>query len=170
MTAKEAPTPGGALEVRVGWRRDDPAIAADAIAFWEKLAVLPAGVAPAERAKELVAGLYRDGTLVAVATAVAERVDFLGARFLMLRSMNGPDLPRETAHEALAGPVRDVLEQWALDNPDEAVAGVVTLIDPRAWGALAHVPVWPVWPLTLVGYLGDGRQVRACWFDHYRTA
>jgi hypothetical protein len=29
------------------------------------------------------------------------------------------------------------------------------------------MPVWPVWPLSLVGYLNDGRQVRVCWFDHF---
>ena len=34
--------------MRVAWRRDDPEIEADAIAFWSRIGVLPEGVDPAE--------------------------------------------------------------------------------------------------------------------------
>jgi len=43
----EAPAAGEGLDVRIAWRRDDAALEADAIAFWERLGVLPADVAPA---------------------------------------------------------------------------------------------------------------------------
>jgi len=34
------------FEVRPAWRRDDPEIEADAIAFWRRLDLLPKDVAP----------------------------------------------------------------------------------------------------------------------------
>jgi hypothetical protein len=35
------------------WRRADAKVAADVVEFWKRLDVLPAGIAPEERAKEL---------------------------------------------------------------------------------------------------------------------
>lgn len=167
MAKDKAAAAGEGLDVRVAWRRDDLAVQADAIAFWERLGVLPAGVAPEQRARELAAAVYKDGALVAVATAVPQRIDFLRANFLLLRSMADPACPREEAQVAFADPVRKALEEWAVANPEQRLAGVVTFVDPKAIGELAYMPVWPVWPLSLVGYLADGRQVRVCWFDHF---
>lgn len=167
MAKDKAPAAGEELDVRVAWRRDDPVLEADAIAFWERLGVLPADVAPAQRAKELAAGVYKDGALVAVVTAVPQRIDFLRANFLQLRSIADPACSREEVQAAFANPVRRTLEEWAAANPEQALAGVVTFVDPKVVGELAHMPVWPVWPLSLVGYLNDGRQVRVCWFDHF---
>lgn len=167
MAKDKVPAAGDGLDVRVAWRRDDLAIRADAIAFWERLGVLPPGVSPEQRAGELAAAVYKNGALVAVATAVPQRIDFLRANFLQLRSMADPACSREEVQVAFADPVRKALEEWAAANPDQGLAGVVTFVDPKAVGELAHMPIWPVWPLSLVGYLHDGRQVRVCWFDHF---
>jgi hypothetical protein len=156
------------FEVRIAWRRDDPAIEADAIDFWTRNGLLPEGVSPEQRAKELVAAAYKNGVLVAVATAVPEQIGFLRARCLRLRSMADPGCPRDDVEAAFAAPIRRALEGWAADHPEETLAGVVTFVEPRAWGELARMPVWPDSRLTLVGYLNDGRQVRAFWFDHFR--
>jgi hypothetical protein len=52
------------------WRRNDPKIAADAIALWQRLGALPANLDPTVRAKELCLAAYCDGELVGISTMV----------------------------------------------------------------------------------------------------
>jgi hypothetical protein len=158
----------GAFDVRVAWRRDDAGIEADAIAMWARSGILPTNVTPEARAKELVVAAYADGKLAAVATAVIEPIPFLRNRFFVVRSMTDPDLRRHGAQVAISLPVKHTLEQWALAHPEEKVAGLIGFVEPGAWGPLEREPVTPPIPLTVVAYANDGRQVRACWFDHFR--
>lgn len=168
MAGCDEPESGGEFEVRVAWRRDDSRIEADAIEMWTRLAILPANVKPEERAKELVVAAYKGGRLAAVCTAVVERVDFLRARFLVLRSMTHPDFRRTHAQVALTLPTKRTLEEWAAAHPGEKIAGVIGFVEPGIWGEIAQSPVSGPWPLTLVAYTPEGHQVRAAWFDHYR--
>ncbi|MDB5691245.1 MAG: hypothetical protein JWO81_308 [Alphaproteobacteria bacterium] len=156
------------LEIRAAWRRDDPRIEADAIAFWERLGLLPPGTSPEQRAKELIAVAYRGDRLVAVSTATIEWFEHLRARFAVLRGATDPEHRRSRAQLALAMPSRDALERWALDHPEEKLAGGLAFVETGEWGDFARLPVWPQSDLALVGYTKDGRQVRAAWFDHYR--
>jgi hypothetical protein len=156
------------LEVRPAWRRGDPEIERDAIAFWNRLGLLPASVRPEERARELIAAAYLGGELIAVSTATIELIDFLGARFAVLRGATDPAHRRSRAQLALAVPSRRVLEEWALAHPEEKLAGGIAAVDAADWGEFARLPVWPESALTLIGYLPDGRQIRAAWFDHFR--
>jgi hypothetical protein len=162
------PTPAGTIEIRPAWRRDDPQIEADAIAFWARLRLLPADASPEERAKELIAAAYRDGQLVAVSTATIEWFDHLRARFAVLRGATDPAHRRGRAQLALAVPSRDLLERWALDHPEERLAGGIAFVETAEWGEFARLPVWPESELTFIGHATDGRQVRVAWFDHYR--
>lgn len=165
-----ADTPNGVegFDLRIGWRRADAKLEADAIALWERTGILPDDVTPAERAKELVAGAYKGGQLISLCTAVVEDIPFLRARFIVLRSMTDPGHRRSHAQFALALPVRKTLEDWALANPKEKAAGVIGFVEPGAWGDFDRLPVAPIWPLTVVAYTHDGKQVRAYWFDHFR--
>jgi hypothetical protein len=156
------------FDVRIGWRRDDSGFEADAIALWKRTGILPADVTPEERARELVAGAYKGGRLISLCTAVVEHIPFLRARFIVLRSMTDPDQRRSHGQFALALPVRKTLEDWALAHPEEKAAGVIGFVEPGAWGDFDKLPVSPIWPLTVVAYTHDGKQVRACWFDHFR--
>jgi hypothetical protein len=167
VTGQETPE-AGAFEVRIAWRRDNAEIEADAIAMWKRSGILPADVSPEARAKELAAALYADGKLAAVATAVIEHIGFLRHRFFVLRSMTNPDLRLRGAQNAITLPVKRTLEQWAIDHPEEKAAGVIGFVEPGAWGEFNRLPIWPIWPLTLVAYTHDGKQVRAAWFDHFR--
>jgi hypothetical protein len=168
VTTEDRPAGAEGFEVRIGWRRNDARLEADAIALWERTGILPDDVTPAERARELVAGAYQDGQLISLCTAVVEPIPFLRARFVVLRSMTDPDHRRSHGQFALALPVRKTLEEWALANPAEQVAGVIGFVEPGAWGDFDKLPVAPIWPLTVVAYTHDGKQVRACWFDHFR--
>jgi GNAT superfamily N-acetyltransferase len=157
---------GKALEIRVAWRRDDPEIEADAVQFWTRLGLLPSGVSPEERAKELVCVAYADGRLIAVGTAAIEHIPQLRANFAVIRGATDPDYRRLGAMWALAEPVRATLEQWAIDNPEERLAGRLGFVEHGAWGELAKMPV--VSRLMLFGYTAEGRQIRGDWFDHFR--
>lgn len=167
--AEDEPETGEGFDVRAAWRRDDLLIEADAIEMWTRLGVLPEDVRPQDRARQLVAAAYRGNRLAAVCTAVIEPIPFLRARFLVLRSMTDPDFRRTHAQIALAMPVKSILEEWALANPEEKIAGVIGFVAPGAWGDFAAMPVAPLWSWTLVAYTHDGHQVRAVWFDHYRV-
>jgi hypothetical protein len=168
VTTEEKPAGADGFEVRIGWRRNDARLEADAIALWERTGLLPDDVTPAERAKELVASAYLDGQLISLCTAVVEPIPFLRARFVVLRSMTDPAHRRSHGQFALALPVRKTLEDWALANPEEQAAGVIGFVEPGAWGDFDKLPVSPIWPLTVVAYTHDGKQVRACWFGHFR--
>ena len=167
----EPPLAGGSIadfEVRTAWRRDDSRIAADAIEFWTRLGLLPPGVRPEDRAKELIAAAYRDGRLVAVATATLDWIPKLRARFAIVRGATDPDYRRSHAQLALAVPSREALRLWSLAHPDEKLAGGIAFVERGEWGDFTRLPVWPESELMLVGYDDLGRQVRASWFDHFR--
>jgi hypothetical protein len=129
---------------------------------------LPKGVAPERRAKELIAAAYRQGELIAAATATIERIDFLRARFAVIRGATDPAHRRSHAQLALALPSRQALQQWAIAHPAERLAGGFVFVNQSEWGDFTRLPVWPESELAVVGYAEDGHQLRAAWFDHFR--
>jgi len=155
------------FEVRPAWRRDDPAIEADAIEFWTRLELLPEGVSPEERAKQLIAAAYKDGRLVAVSTATLDYFEFLRARFAVIRGSTDPEFRRSHAQLALSQASREAIHQWARANPDENYAGAIAFVDRREWGEFARLPVWPESELQFAGYDQRGRQIRVRWFEDF---
>lgn len=121
-------------------------------------------MAPEARAKELVAAAYRDGELIGVTTATLERLENLRARFAVFRAAVDPAQRRTHAAIALAIYTRDLMEEWAEDNPDEKIAGLAGVVENREIAARLREPYWPVTRLGLVGHTSDGRQIRVAWF------
>ena len=80
--------------VKIGWRLHDPVIEAEAEDLWRRLKVLPRGVDPKRRAKEIVATAYVDGRMAGVATAVVENVALVRQRFAMWRCAVAPESRR----------------------------------------------------------------------------
>lgn len=156
------------FQVHVVWGREDPRVAADAIEMWRRTGILPAEVAPEDRAGQLASAAYSEGRLAAVATGVVEQIDFLRARFIVVRSMTAPDFRRSHAQIALAMATMPALEAWAKANPGEKVAGLIAFVEPGAWGEAARMPRGPYFGWTLVGYTKNGHQIRVVWFDHFR--
>jgi GNAT superfamily N-acetyltransferase len=124
-------------------------------------------VAGEQRAKELIAAAYREGALVAVSTAKIERIDFLRARFAVIRGATDPAHRRGHAQLALAVPSRRALQDWAIAHPGEKLAGGFVVVNQGDWGDFTKYPVWPESELALVRYTEDGHQLRAAWFDHF---
>jgi hypothetical protein len=167
--AEEGTLSVAGFDIRLAWRRDDAGVEADAIEMWTRLGILPPDVRAEDRARQLAAAAYSEGRIAAVATGVVEQIDFLRARFVVMRSMTAPEFRRTHAQIALALPTITMLEEWAKANPEEKVAGLIAFVEAGAWGEAARVPRGPHFGWTLVAYTQDGRQVRVIWFDHYRV-
>jgi hypothetical protein len=169
MSSLAKDQPATDLDLRPAWRRDDAAIEGDAIAFWRRLGILPANVAPEGRARELVAAAYRDGELIGVTTATLDRIESLRARFALVRAAVDPGHRRTHAAIALLVYTRDLLERWAAEHPEEGIAGIAGVIENREVAARLREPYWPVTRLGLVGHMPDGRQIRVAWFKEGRV-
>lgn len=167
MTRPEEMIPG--LELRPAWRLNDARIEADAVAFWERLNILPADVKPEQRAKELIAVVYKDARVVGVHTATIERVEQVRTRLAMLRSAVEPDYRRTRVSWALTLYSRDLLERWSRDNPDERLGGLGAILESAQLAERAREPYWPLTRFILAGFLPDGRQLRISWFEDFRV-
>lgn len=167
MTNPEEMIPG--LELRPAWRLNDTRIEADAIAFWERLHILPADVKPEDRAKELIAVVYKDARVVGVHTATIERVEQVRTRLAMLRSAVEPDYRRTRVSWALTLYSRALLERWSRDNPHERLGGLGAILESAQLAERAREPYWPQTRFILAGFLPDGRQLRISWFEDFRV-
>jgi len=155
-------------DMRPAWRLDDPEIAAEAIAFWRRLDILPPDVAPEDRARELGAVAYQDGRIVGVTTARLARLDQVRARLAMLRGAVDPDHRRSRVGFAMLLYTRELIERWSMANPHERVAGLGAVIESPDLVVRQKQPYWPTPRLGLIGFTPDGRQIRVSWFEDFR--
>jgi hypothetical protein len=156
------------VEIRPGWRHEDPELERDVVAFWRRLGILPPDVVPEARAKELCCLTYLDGQVAAVSTATLEVLPFLKARFAMMRIAVDPAHRRRHLGESILLSSRGLLERWSLATPQENVKGVAAVVQAANIEELKRLPVWPKTGLNLVGYTVDGQQIRVSWFEHAR--
>jgi hypothetical protein len=149
------------------WRLNDQNIERQAIQFWRTLNILPRGVEPEARAKELCAIAHRGVEVAGVSTVSIEELRFLRSRFAMFRCAVAP--PHRLSHVAYELTVfsRALLERWSLEHPEEPVKGMGLIIEAEI-GKRAQQPLWPVTGLTLVGFTPQGLQIRVAWFPHAR--
>lgn len=157
------------IEWRVAWRKDDPALEADAEAFWREQGVLPAGVTPADRLKELCVLAYSEGRLAAVSTTVIRELPFLKNNFAMFRCVVAPEFRGHSVARIIAREAREAIETWSLDNPHEGVMGLATIVQSADIQAKSRAAVWRSSGLTLVGYNENNEQIRVAWFGHARV-
>lgn len=157
------------FELRPAWRLNDARIEADAAAFWKRLDILPPGVPPEQRAKELIAVVYKDGAIVGVHTAAIDRLEQVRARLAMLRSAVDPDYRRTHVSMALTLYSRALLQRWSSDNPHERLAGLGAIVESAELAERGKQPYWPQTRFILAGFLPDGRQLRISWFDDFRV-
>ena len=163
-----APELPAGLAIRPAWRRGHAALEADAVAFWNRLGILPRGIRAEERAKELVAVAYRGDAIVGVITAQLVVLDQVRARLAMIRAAVDTDLRRTHLAFALMLDARAMLEQWSRANPDERLAGLGAVIEAPELRAREVQPFWPLSRFGVIGYAPNGRQIRVSWFEDFR--
>ena len=124
------------------WRRADAKVAADVVAFWKRLDVLPAGIAPEERAKELCTVAYRGGELIGVSTMVLDVLPQLKERFGFFRCLVAPEHRQQGLARVLAVHSRNLLAEWSKRHPEEKVLGMAAIVESPALDLLSRQPVW----------------------------
>jgi GNAT superfamily N-acetyltransferase len=147
------------------WRLDDPKLAAETLALWQRLDAMPPHVAE-DRVKELCAVAYRDGELVGVSTVVLDHLPQLGYRFGLFRCLVDPAYRQQGLARNLTVYSRDSLAGWSKDHPEEAVVGMAAVVESPKLDELGKQPVWPASGLTLMGYTQNDLQIRIVWFEH----
>lgn len=152
------------LDIRIAWRKNDPEIERDAIAFWRRLDILPPGASAEERAKELVLAAYADGQLIGLTTAEVGLFPQVRTRLAMLRGAVDPSHRRSYVGLAMYPIALETLENWAASNPEEKVTGVGGIIEAPQLAELERMPYWPEVRVGLIGFTADGRQIRVRWF------
>lgn len=155
---------------KAAWRLDDLQITSDAIALWESLAAMPAGTSPADRVSEIVVCAYDGDRLAGLATTTIELHRPTRRKFAFYRTLVSPDSRQQGLMHQLGAQAHAILLAWALEHPDESLAGLATvrqknfLNDPRR-----GKPVSPGLGSMLVGFTPRDQPVRLKWFPHIRV-
>ena len=169
--ADPASEPLARTDYRVAWRRDDPELERDAIAFWRRLGILPPGVSPEARAKELCCLGYIDGEVAAVSTASVESLPFLRARAALYRCATAPEHRRRWLVAQISVQSFAALERWSAEHPEAGVKGMAAILDTPMYVQMKRKPVWKFrkdFELVLIGHTNDGLQMRMAWFPGVR--
>lgn len=154
------------------WQNRDPDAAGQAMALWDRLGVLPAGVSGRERAAQLCGAAFVGGALAGVSTVALGVLPQLKARFGFFRCLVVPEHRRRHLARQLAVHARQVLAGWSKANPREKVLGMVSVVENPRLAETSKLPVWSA-PgiengLLLVGHTLRGHQIRVSWFEHAR--
>jgi hypothetical protein len=155
------------FDFRPAWRLGDLGIERDAVDFWTRAGILPAGVTPRERARELVAVVCKEDRLVGVLTAQVGRLAQVRARLAFVRGTVDPEYRRSHIGLVMLLYGRDLLERWSAAHPDERLAGIGAFVESKELSERARKPNGPT-RMGLIGYTPDGRQIRVCWFRDFR--
>lgn len=158
------------LAIWPAWQRHDPAIERDAELFWHKEQVLPKSADVGARLAGVCAVAYSGNRLIGVTSARIRQINFLRCKLAMLRCVvaRGPK-QRDTGYQ-LTAYSRDLLEEWARNNPAEDVRGVGTVVQSRRLAAAWRSAYCPRTKLALVGYTAQGYPMRVYWFAHARIS
>ncbi len=153
----------GKIKYVPGWQKRDPELEADAIALWKAHGVLPAGVKPEERAREICCLAYDGNRLAGISTVgIQPWRPLLNKRFGFLRVFTAPEFEQQEIAIGLAIECRRILEEWSVANPGEQLFGMAAIYQSPKLGR------YPVGKsgLTLAGFTPEGHQLRIAWFNH----
>src|SRR5262245_37533811 len=151
------------------WRQNNPAIAEDTKALWNRLNALPTGASAEQRVNELCVAAYCDHELAGVSTVNIGTLPSLPrCRLGFLRVLVAPEYRLHGLARKLAVFSRDVLEQWSRDNPAEKLLGMAAIIEGQDFAERSKIPFWPASGLALAGRTANGQQIRIVWFAHAR--
>jgi hypothetical protein len=156
------------FEIRPVWRLHDADVERQAIAFWNQYQLMPAGVDPHLRVRELAAVAYDGDELVGVATVEIRMLQPLRRKFAAFRCAVAPDHRGEQIAVHLTRYCKPLMEKWSAEHPEEEVMGFATVLEAYK-AARTREPYWPATGLTLIRYTPEGYQLRIVWFEHARV-
>lgn len=153
----------GKIKYVSGWRKRDEKLEQDAIALWREQGILPAGVNPEDRAREICCLVYDGSKLAGISTvAIQPYRPLRNMRFGFARVFVSPEFEQQELAIGLATECRRVLEEWSVANPQEKLHGMAAVYQSHKLGR------YPIGKsgLTLVGFTPEGHQIRIAWFNH----
>jgi hypothetical protein len=152
------------FEFRDVWRKNDGKAEADIVALWQRLNILPAGVNPLARAKELCVAAYDGDRLAAVTTATIDTLQVVRTRMVFLRALVAPEYRAKKVVVPLTLETHEVLSRYALAYPDQKHGGTVAIVtsNPGIYKPIGSAH------MVLIGYTARNEPVTVRWFDHFR--
>lgn len=154
------------VEYLNAWHKDDPRLEADARRIWSEPGVLPEGKGTEARMKELALVAYEGGQLAGLTTLDVRVFPYVRQKFAFIRGFILPEFRMKATGRDIMLETHKMIETWALNNPDEELAGMAAIIQVPGVG---ENPVGGSSGLVLVGYTNRNEQVRIAWFDHFRV-
>ena len=152
------------IEFRDVWRKDDKQAEADVIALWERMGVLPKGVNPNARAKEICVVAYKGSELVAVTTVTIEMLQVVRTKMAFIRALVADSHRTQKILTPLACALHQAMERYALAHPELRIGGTAAVIAPPN---TIYKPVGSA-GMNLIGYTNKNEPVLLRWFDSYR--
>ncbi len=136
--------------------------------FWTELNVMPDQNAIATRMEQLCTLALENEKLIGVSTVYKTKHPPLRCDLYFFRCLVLPEYRRQSIARQLTINCRDNLQDWVIDNPEGAGAGMAVVVESPALAELSHQAIWPTTGLNLVGYTQQGQQVRVVWFKNIR--
>lgn len=157
------------FEIRAAWKQEDAAIEQDAVDFWQNVVKLPANADPKDRAKELVAAAYTEGSMAGLSTAQVVIMEETRHKFALYRIAVAPKFRQAELMRTLVRATYSVLEKWSLANRDRELSGIAAVFQAPELQQVRRPPVTEAPHLMLVAYNDRDEQLRIRWFDHVRV-
>lgn len=146
------------------WLLNNENFAKEAIALWTQNNALPRVVKGEDRARQLITVAYDGDKMVGVTTGEVNYYEPVRQKFVFMRIFIHPDYEKGGVSVPLTIAAREELRQWAIDNPDQKIAGYGAIITAPGYGEKPYLPAG----LIPVGYTPSGHQIRLYWFEHFR--
>ena len=157
------------VELKLAWRRSDPAIERDAELYWQREGMLRPGADVALRLAQLCSVAYVGDGLAGLTTVNIREIDFLHCKLAMFRCAVSRSFRMQHIASRLTVFTRDILEAWSRDHPEEEVLGLGCVVQSRTLVEHRSQAMWPD-GLAFVGYTAQGHQMRVYWFRHAKLS
>ena len=157
------------IDLKLGWRKNDPQITADAKAFWKTYDFLPQDADPDKRAASIVYAAYSGPRLAAVSTAFIEQIPFLRCKMAVYGCAVAPDFRGQKMSVLISAHSIYALEDWSLAHPEEEVMGMLAVMQAEKYEKKSHPHRAPETRLSLAYFNAQDQKIVVGWFDHARV-
>jgi hypothetical protein len=147
------------------WKKNDSTAERDAIAAWTAAGILPPGVDPKDRIRELCVVAYDGDKLAAISTCEIRMVPHVRQKMAVSRGFILPDFRRGGIGHGLTNAVYESMERYALANPDLRIGGMAGIVVVK----INKQEVQTVFEgMIFAGYTVNDEPIMLRWFNHFR--
>jgi hypothetical protein len=145
------------------WFKNDAKAEQDAIAAWTAAKVLPKGVDPIQRAKELLVIAYDGDKVVAISTCEIAYLTEVRQKMAMFRIFVAPDYRKSGVAIPLTHAAFAATERYALANPQQRIGGLgaYVIVSGHMGKPILGAGMW------LIGYSKENYPIVVKWFPHF---